>query len=89
MKIVRNLAFLIFCGLPMALSANEVVNINTANREMLMSLHGIGEKFADAIINYREENGGFASLQELANVRGIGQSTIDKNQDVLTVGDAD
>jgi len=86
METMRKLAFIALLGLPVMLFANESVNINTADKEMLMSINGIGEKRAEAIINYREENGKFKSLQELTEIKGIGPSLIDKNKGVLTVG---
>ena len=53
-----------------------------------MSLSGVGEAFADRIIEYREENGGFKAVQELTNIRGIGQTLVEKNREMLTVGDS-
>ena len=55
---------------------NEVlyVDINTAGMEELMLLDGIGEVTAQAIINYREENGGFRNIEEIINVYGIGEA---------------
>lgn len=48
------------------------ININTADQKLLMELDGIGEALSERIINYREENGGFKSIEELKNVDGIG-----------------
>ena len=86
MKILRNLALATLLCLPVALFAGETVDINTADKEMLMSLSGVGEAFAERIIEYREENGGFKAVQELTNIRGIGQTLVEKNRDVLTAG---
>ncbi|MBL4852020.1 MAG: helix-hairpin-helix domain-containing protein [Gammaproteobacteria bacterium] len=62
------------------------VNINTADAGHLeTSLVGIGSEKAAAIVQYREDNGSFASVDDLANVKGIGQKTIDKNRENLTV----
>ncbi|MCC8022692.1 MAG: helix-hairpin-helix domain-containing protein [Clostridiales bacterium] len=55
-----------------------IVNINTATLERLKTLNGIGDTKAAAIIAYREENGGFSSLEELMNVKGIGEATFEK-----------
>ena len=63
------------------------ININTASLEALMSLTGIGEVKAQAIIDYRNENGPFRSVEELVNVSGIGEKTLDKLRDQITVVD--
>jgi competence protein ComEA len=54
-----------------------VINVNTATAEELTALPGIGQVTAEAIIAYREENGPFASLQDLDEVSGIGPSTLE------------
>lgn len=54
------------------------VNLNTATREELMTLSGIGEVKADAIIAYRTENGVFQSVEQLLEVSGIGEKTLEK-----------
>ena len=87
MYILRKLVVLILLNLPAALIAGEEVDINTADKETLMSLIGIGEAFAERIVEYREENGGFKAVQELTNIRGIGQTLVEKNRDVLTVSE--
>ena len=48
------------------------VPINTATKEQLMTIEGIGDVFAERIIEYREANGGFKSLEELQNIKGVG-----------------
>lgn len=67
------------------LAAADRINVNTADAETLMSIQGVGEKRAEAIIDYREENGPFSSVEELMNVDGVGQATLDNNRDTLTV----
>lgn len=62
-----------------------IVNINTASIQDLMSLNGIGEVKANAIISYRTENGLFDSVDELTNVKGIGEKTVEKIRDRITV----
>lgn len=54
------------------------VNINTATKEQLKNLSGIGDSTAEKIIKYREENGVFSNIEELKNVSGIGESKYNK-----------
>ena len=67
---------------PLLVFAAEAININTADKETLMeTIKGVGDKRAEAIIAYREKNGPFNSVDELAEISGIGQSIVDKNRD--------
>lgn len=61
------------------------VNLNTATREELMTLPGIGEAKADAVIAYREENGGFSSPEEIMNISGIKEAVFSQIKDRITV----
>ena len=63
-----------------------LVNINTADVDALMSLPGIGEVKAAAIIAYREAYGPFTSIEALLNVKGIGQSTLEGLREHITLG---
>lgn len=54
----------------------EPVDLNTAGREELASLPGIGEKLAERIVGYREAHGGFETVDELLNVSGIGEGKL-------------
>lgn len=63
----------------------EPININTANRRELQKLNGIGRVTAQAIIDYRTENGDFTSIDELINVKGIGEAKLEKIRDHVTV----
>jgi competence protein ComEA len=62
-----------------------IVNINTANVETLMTLPGIGESTALDIIQYRTEQGGFSSIDDLMQVPGIKQARFDKIKGRITV----
>ena len=63
------------------------VDINTASAEALAeAIDGVGLKRARAIVLHREEHGAFESVDQLAQVRGIGTKTIERNRDRLTAG---
>lgn len=66
-------------------TASGKVNLNTADREQLMTLPGIGEARAADIINYRQEHGGFSSIEELKNVSGIGEKRFDSIKEYIEV----
>lgn len=61
------------------------VNINTANVNELDNLPGIGPSLAQRIIEYREENGNFKSIEELQNVKGIGEAKYSDIKDNVTI----
>jgi competence protein ComEA len=62
------------------------VNINTADAAALMTLPGIGEAKADAILAYREEHGSFQTIDELKQISGIKDGVFNKIKDYITVG---
>ena len=62
-----------------------MVNINTANSTELQTLKGIGPKMAERIIEYRQNNGSFKSIEEIKNVRGIGDKTFEKLKNRLKI----
>ena len=64
---------------------NNLININTASKEELLTITGIGESKADSIINYRKENGSFEKIEDIKNVSGIGDSLFEKIKDYITV----
>ncbi|MFT4836681.1 MAG: competence protein ComEA [Psychromonas sp.] len=63
----------------------EKIDVNQATGQQLAVIKGIGEKKAQAIIDYRETNGDFADLNELVEVKGIGEATLEKIQPFLTL----
>lgn len=66
-------------------NAEEKVNINTASRDELKTLSGIGDSKADSIIQYRETHGAFRNIEELMNVEGIKEGVFNKIKDRITV----
>jgi competence protein ComEA len=75
-------------ALVMPAFAATPVNINTADAETIAkSLDGIGLTKAKAIVAYREEHGPFKSADELAQVSGIGQATLQKNHEAILLSD--
>ena len=63
----------------------DVININTANKEQLMKISGVGKTKAEAIISYREKNGDFKKKEDITKVRGIGKATFEKIKDKIEV----
>jgi competence protein ComEA len=61
------------------------ININTAGVEELTSLPGIGPSYAKRIVDFREKNGPFKRVEDLLNVQGIGEKTLEKIRDKVTV----
>lgn len=66
-------------------SSGEIININTANKEQLMKISGVGKTKAEAIIAHREKNGDFKKKEDITKVRGIGKSTFEKIKDKIEV----
>lgn len=64
---------------------NTKVNINTATKEQLMELSGIGESKADEIINYRKNNGNFKKIEDIMNVNGIGEAVYEKIKEYISI----
>ncbi len=90
-KIKRSLIFVMavlllasFCQPVMA--SKGKININTASKQKLTTLKGVGDKIADRIIEYREAHL-FKKIEDLMDVKGIGQKIFDKNKDLITVKD--
>lgn len=72
----------------LALAAPDYVNVNTADAQLLADvLDGVGVSRAQAIIEYREQNGAFGDAYDLANVKGIGDRTIELNMEKIRLRD--
>lgn len=85
MKRITTLLFGMLAGIGMAVAA---VNINTATQAELEAVKGIGAGKARAIVEHRDKNGPFKSLDDLAKVKGFGQKSVDKLRTELTAGEA-
>ncbi|SEH05928.1 ComEA family DNA-binding protein [Candidatus Venteria ishoeyi] len=68
-----------------AFADSQKIDINAANVTLLSTLAGIGEKKAQAIVDYRSKNGPFKSINGLEQVNGIGPKTIEKNKSLIMV----
>ena len=68
-----------------AMAPAQKANINTAKAKDLAKVPGVGAKTASAIVSYREKHGPFKSLEELKQIKGIGEKKYDKLKDKLTV----
>jgi competence protein ComEA len=64
---------------------HEKTSINQANNKELSAINGIGISKAQAIIDYREKHGDFASIEELVKVKGIGHSTLQKIKSFISL----
>lgn len=65
--------------------SSDKININQAEKDELMTLNGVGEKKAEKIIEYREENGSFKSVEDLKNVNGFGEKTFESLKESIIV----
>ena len=71
-----------------AFAAPEQVNVNSADAQTLAAvLDGVGMARAEAIVAYRQEHGRFADIYDLANVKGIGDRTIELNEERILLTD--
>lgn len=79
---------LLFIGMlvvPGLVMAGDKININTADKETLSQLSGVGPVIADRIIEYREKNGAFKSVEEITEVKGIGPGILMKIKEYMVV----
>lgn len=68
-----------------SVNENQKIKVNIADASELESLNGIGKTKAEAIVKYREENGYFSSIEDLLNVSGIGEKTLENIQDDIQI----
>lgn len=68
-----------------AATSSDIININTADADQLIKLKGIGPALAQRIIEYREQNGAFNSIDEIKNVRGIGDKKFSDIKDKIAI----
>jgi competence protein ComEA len=71
-----------------AAASTQVINLNTATAIQIATLPGIGPKTADLIVQYRQKNGNFKKVEEIMNVRGIGEKSFLKLKSRITVSPA-
>ncbi len=82
------LSLSLLAGLWSGMALGSGVDINTASAEELAeALQGVGPSKAEAIVAYRKQNGPFRSVDELVEVKGIGEATVEANRDRLTVSE--
>ncbi|HET7097046.1 MAG TPA: helix-hairpin-helix domain-containing protein [Casimicrobiaceae bacterium] len=82
-RLLLAFAFALWSGAALA-----ALNLNTATKEELIALPGIGPAKAQAILDYRNAHGGFKSVEELKDVKGIGAKRFEKLKGELTVAPA-
>ena len=75
---------MVFIGPVWAADAGKI-NLNKATVEELVQLKGIGQKYAQRIVDFREKNGPFKKTEDLMNVPGIGAKILEKNKDRIVV----
>lgn len=66
-------------------TSNELININTADATELQKIKGVGPKISERIVEYRDQNGTFAAIEDIKKVKGIGDKTFEKMKDSITV----
>ncbi|MCW5205398.1 helix-hairpin-helix domain-containing protein [Desulfobulbus sp. F5] len=86
---MKKMCFAVLFVLFMTVAAYAEININTATKDELNSLAGIGPIKAEAIVKHRQEKGPFKSIDELKNVYGIGDKLLDRIKSDITVGNVD
>lgn len=73
-------------GIHISSQESQKININTADATQLMTLDGIGQKKAEAILLYREEKGSFKTIEEMKEISGIGEKTFERFKEKIETG---
>lgn len=85
MKSLMNICFILLLSTASSVFAAQV-NINTADADTIATeISGIGQNRARAIVEYRKENGKFMTVDDLTNVKGIGEKTVEKNRNNISL----
>lgn len=86
MKLIVLFFVVLLCASSATAQQAVVIDINNADVATLVKhVKGIGAKKAEAIVQYREANGSFKSVDDLAKVKGIGEKTIEANRAILSI----
>lgn len=87
MKFLKSLMLSLLLASSFVAFAGAPVNVNTADAATLAAaMNGVGLAKAEAIVAYRKQHGAFRTLDQLADVKGIGLKTIEKNRGLINVG---
>ncbi len=78
--------FLAVMAAPAVAAGNDTININTASVDELTQLQKVGPKTAENIVAYRDANGPFKTVDDLKNVKGVGDKILELNKDRISVG---
>ena len=79
-------AFILTAFAPLALSEGEAkLDLNKASIEDLVQLKGIGQSYAERILEYRDENGPFTHVEDIMKIKGIGNKTFESIKDLIIV----
>ena len=78
--------FMLVTAAPVAAAADGKIDINAASAEELTQLDKIGPTTAERIVAYRNANGPFKSVDDLKNVKGVGDKILQLNRDRITIG---
>ena len=84
-KVVWCLVLFVFSLSIPLYAAQGVINVNTATKEELMMLPGIGEKTASSIVAYRQVNGSFKTIDDMTKVKGMSKKKLDKLRPALVL----
>ena len=88
MRFLRALSILILLAFAPLSASMASVNINTATvEELAEGIKGVGINKAKAIVQYRDEHGAFKSVDQLTQIKGIGDKTVERNRDNMSVTD--